>query len=158
MVVYDTEWDCRYRDPGNNMVLESNNLGSSVLYWHLWCLNGILTIHLLSCFHSQLFLTLETILGISPHYRNIKRLILGCYTHDILFNHLDSRDRVDHILFQVTSNSWALLGATTIISSLFLVTIVGQGGKSSDTTTYSRIGSSDVEFPEMVRLDEHGSL
>jgi hypothetical protein len=61
---------------------------------------------------------------------------------------------IDRILFQVTSNSWALLGAATIISSLFLVTIVGKGGKSCDTTAYSRKGSTDVEFPEMVSLDE----
>ena len=64
---------------------------------------------------------------------------------------------IDRILFQVTSNSWALLGAATIVSSLFLVTIVGQGGKPGDATVYSRIGNADVESPEMVSLDEHDS-
>lgn len=65
---------------------------------------------------------------------------------------------IDRILFQVTSNTWALLGAATIISSLFLVTIVGQGGKSSNTIAYSRIGSTGPEFPEMVSLDEPESV
>lgn len=64
---------------------------------------------------------------------------------------------IDRILFQLTSNFWALLGAATIISSLFLVTMVGKGGKVGDTTAYSRLGSSDVESPEMVSLDEHES-
>jgi hypothetical protein len=64
---------------------------------------------------------------------------------------------IDRILFQVTSNAWALLGGATIVSSLFLVTVVGQGGKPGDTTTYSRIGSADVESPETVSLDEHDS-
>jgi hypothetical protein len=40
MVAYDFEWDCHYRDSGNNLAQELNDMGSLILYRHLRYLDG----------------------------------------------------------------------------------------------------------------------
>ena len=60
---------------------------------------------------------------------------------------------LDRALFQVTINLWAILGAATIIGSLSLVTVTGEGRKLGDAV-YTELEGEEDEYTEMLRLDE----
>ena len=60
---------------------------------------------------------------------------------------------IDRVLFQVTANSWALFGAATIISSLFLVTIT-KDGRIFGGVTYTDLNGEEDECTESFSLDE----
>jgi hypothetical protein len=60
---------------------------------------------------------------------------------------------VDRALFQITTNAWALLGAATIISSLCLVTVVGEG-RQFGGGIYTHLTSEEDEYAERLSLDE----
>ncbi|KAI2467531.1 hypothetical protein F4781DRAFT_307347 [Annulohypoxylon bovei var. microspora] len=59
---------------------------------------------------------------------------------------------LDRVLFQTTINLWAILGAVTVIGSLTLVTLSGNGQKL-DSTAYTDIRCEDPEAGRLS-LDE----
>lgn len=60
---------------------------------------------------------------------------------------------LDRALFQITTNAWALFGAATVISSLCLVTVVGEGRKFGGGI-YTHLTSEEDEYAERLSLDE----
>lgn len=60
---------------------------------------------------------------------------------------------VDRALFQIRANAWALFGAATIISSLCLVTVVGEDRKFGGGIN-THLTSEEDEYGERWSLDE----
>ena len=60
---------------------------------------------------------------------------------------------LDSALFQVPINSWAIFGAATVIGSLSLVTVTGEGRKFGGAVD-AELGHEEDECIERLSLEE----
>jgi hypothetical protein len=60
---------------------------------------------------------------------------------------------IDRILFDITANTWELLGSATIICSLCVVIVVEQGRKSSGNI-YTHLEGGEEECAESLGLGQ----